>query len=73
MARLHGRDSTGNSDPLSDRATGQMFKVKGRRGSFERYEEAPPYDGTTHWYLGPKQIWRAFKTSDVTPVKGDRK
>lgn len=74
MGRLAGRDYDADADPMSNRATGLWFRRKGRPGRFQRYDEAPPYDGTVHWYLaeGGQTGWRAFRESDVKPAKAPR-
>ena len=50
--------------------SGRWFKVPNYRLPLQRYEEAPPHDGTTHWYWSETGGWRAYRTSDVREVSG---
>lgn len=59
------RNQVGESQRLGDRATGDWYVRKGTRTRIQRYEEAPPYDGTVHWYRTDEGPWRAYRTSDV--------
>lgn len=69
MARLAGRNTPNTSRPMSDQATGRHFQVKGKRTKYQRYDEAPPYDGSVFWYMNDKEgIWRAFRNSDVKEI-----
>ncbi len=54
--------------PIHTTATNRWFKVPHTRLPLQRYEEAPPNNGTVHWYWSDRG-WRAFRTTDVTEVK----
>ncbi len=69
MARLTKRTSKQKPQPLSDQATGDWYTKKGERKRYQRYDEAPPNDGTVHWYKQDGGPWRAFRTSDVKKSK----
>lgn len=69
MATLKKRDSSGPSQRLGDRATGQWYVRKGTTKRIQRFEEAPPLDGTVHWYKEDGGPWRAYRTSDVKVAK----
>lgn len=57
---------TSDRGPLAREATGQWVRHKGSR--WQRYDEAPPYDGTTHWYKRDSDAsWHAFRISDIKP------
>ncbi len=74
MVRLTKRTSSGESNPLADKATGLWFRRKGRKGKWQRYDEAPPYDGSVHWYKQAEDAgWHAFRVSDMKPVKKGRR
>lgn len=64
---MRGRDTTDTPRPISQQATGLWFRVPGKRGKYQRYDEAPPFDGSAHWYLIDGS-WHAFRESDVRPA-----
>lgn len=63
------RDTTAPPEPMRDKATGLWFKVPGRKGTYQRYDEAACLSGTAHWYLIDGR-WHAFRDSDVQERKG---
>lgn len=70
---MKGRDDTGKEpQPLKLKATGLWFRRKGFKERMQRFDEAAPYNGKVHWYLGHSG-WHAYTTDQVTPIKGDRK
>lgn len=73
MAKLTSRRTTGEARPMSAQATGAWFRRRGTRQVYQRYDEAAPYDGTTHWYLAPGEPWHAFRDADMKPAKEPRK
>ena len=58
------------SHPMSERATGQLYKTPG--GVLERFEEAPSPRGTAHWYAKRGKFfdgWRVFLESQTKPYE----
>jgi hypothetical protein len=43
---MKGRNTPDTEAPLSKQATGLWFKVPGKRGKYQRYDEAAPHDGS---------------------------
>ena len=68
MAALKGRDLPNTNNPLRRKATGEWFRRRGTRIVVQRYDEAPPYDGTVHWYLDGTG-WHAYRVSDMKPTR----
>lgn len=66
-----GRTITADPDPMSNRATGDWFRLP-TGDVAQRYDEAPPYDGSTHWYLVEGR-WHAFRIDAVTAAKAPAK
>jgi hypothetical protein len=56
--------------PMRGKASGLWFRRKGKRGLWQRYDLAAPYDrNDTYWYKQVGGGWHAFRNDQVTPAK----